>query len=415
MKIVVTILFVCVVYICHIVYAYAEDIVVYKSILPQRFMLVDKKQQVCTLYGVNEEPISYICSSGQVDGDKEIEGDKKTPEGAYFITGSILEGLDFEEYGSRAYPLNYPNPIDTIEEKTGYGIWVHGKGQSFKPRGTRGCVAFPEKDILTLYPNFIVSYPVIIGETVTLDAGEPSSDYLQVRDAVFSWARAWSEQADSFFTHYDSSKRANFKLFQGRKQYFFSRFPFTFVDIETPYVVRKGRYYTTWFRQYYYAPNMLIEGTRYLYWELGKDNIPRIIAEEWKPGTTPETKERFKQKMIVQVKAFLEQWKQAWEECNLKEYIAMYSTNALQGNLRGTKAISMAKERTWKRKKPQHISIENIRVSFTPKGIEVHFKQIYQASGNYRDIGEKTLFIIPRSNVTSQWRIVKETWTKMNK
>lgn len=403
----------CVMYISIASHAYAEDIVVYRKLLPQRFMLVDKTQQRCMLYGIENTPISYTCSSGQIDGDKEIEGDKKTPEGVYFVTGSILEELDFEEYGSKAYPLNYPNPIDILEQKTGYGIWVHGKGNSFRTKGTRGCVAFPEKDMLTLYPNFVVSYPVIIGEQVTLSDEDISADYNQVKQAVHSWSHSWSEQKNDFFTHYNSSKKANYRAFESKKRQIFSLFPFTFVDIDNPHVVRKGKYYTTWFRQYYYAPNMLIEGTRYLYWELGSDNIPRIIAEEWKPDTNSNTKANLTKRLHGQVESFLTEWKTAWEQGDLEKYISMYANDASQGAVQGSKAIAKAKQRTWKKQKPEHISIENVRVTLTSKGIQVRFKQIYQASGKYKDIGEKTLYIIPKSNSTSKWEITKETWKRM--
>ena len=416
MKTFVKIVFVCVVYIYSISYVYAEDITVYKSLLPKRFMTVDKKQQLCTLYGTQDTPINYTCSSGQVDGDKEVEGDKKTPEGVYFITGSISEGLDFEEYGSRAYPLNYPNPIDTIEQKTGYGIWVHGKGPSvFKKYGTRGCVAFNENDMLVVYPNFIVSYPVIIGETVTLKEDEPSSDYIRIKDAVYSWARTWTEQQNDFFTHYDGSKKANFEHFVNNKRYFFNRFDFTFVDIDEPYIVRKGDYYVVWFRQYYYAPNMVIEGIRYLYWQLGEDNVPRILVEEWKPDTSSTTKETLGERLESRVNEFLAEWKDSWEKGDVTKYSAMYTSNASQGNIRGNKAIAKSKERIWKKNKPEKISIENVQTKLTPKGIEVRFKQTYQASGKYMDIGEKVLYIVPQSNSTSKWKITKETWRRLSK
>ena len=58
---------------------HAADITVYPKFLPERFMLVDKKKQECFLYNrLGAE--KYICSTGQVSGDKQYEGDKKTPE-----------------------------------------------------------------------------------------------------------------------------------------------------------------------------------------------------------------------------------------------------------------------------------------------------------------------------------------------
>ena len=67
----------------------------------QRFFLMEK--------GKSRD---YLCTTGQVQGDKQIRGDLKTPEGVYFIVRKRTERLDFEEYGGEAYILDYPNPGD---------------------------------------------------------------------------------------------------------------------------------------------------------------------------------------------------------------------------------------------------------------------------------------------------------------
>ena len=111
--------------------------------IPQSFLVIDKKaQQVHMLNKHSPLAVSatYPCTTGKVPGDKQSQDDLKTPEGVYFV-GRKLTQLDFNEYGGVAYTLNYPNPVDRLRQKTGYGIWVHSKGHNIIPLETKGCIA----------------------------------------------------------------------------------------------------------------------------------------------------------------------------------------------------------------------------------------------------------------------------------
>ncbi|MBR4422611.1 MAG: hypothetical protein IKS68_00150, partial [Mailhella sp.] len=57
---------------------------------------------------------AYPSIHGKVEGDKQVQGDLKTPEGIYFVTRKITQQLDFMEYGPHAFALNYPNPVDRL-------------------------------------------------------------------------------------------------------------------------------------------------------------------------------------------------------------------------------------------------------------------------------------------------------------
>ncbi|PWG73998.1 hypothetical protein DF186_20170, partial [Enterococcus hirae] len=55
--------------------------------------------------------------------------------------------------GAAAFPLDYPNAWDRYNERTGYGIWLHGvdhKDPVRPPRDTDGCLALPNEEILRL-------------------------------------------------------------------------------------------------------------------------------------------------------------------------------------------------------------------------------------------------------------------------
>ena len=125
---------------------------------------VDKaKQRLFLLEGGTVRP--FVCTTGQREGDKQVRGDLKTPEGVYFVLRKRTDRLDFEDYGGEAYILDYPNPVDRLRGKTGSGIWVHSRGHAVTPRESRGCVVLNLKDIAVVGPKLKPGTPVVIGET----------------------------------------------------------------------------------------------------------------------------------------------------------------------------------------------------------------------------------------------------------
>lgn len=75
--------------------------------------------------------------------DKFQEGDLKTPLGVYRIDGYRSDESLPELYGSGALTLDFPNLADQYDNRTGYGIWLHGvprHSQSRGPWSSEGCV-----------------------------------------------------------------------------------------------------------------------------------------------------------------------------------------------------------------------------------------------------------------------------------
>ncbi len=100
---------------------------------------------------------------GEIEGKKQRVGDKKTPEGIYFIIQKIDNPSKFSNiYGKRALVLNYPNRWDRKEGRTGYGIWIHGVEIDSGVRNTNGCIALSNKEIEELYSLVDTLTPVLI-------------------------------------------------------------------------------------------------------------------------------------------------------------------------------------------------------------------------------------------------------------
>ena len=135
---------------------------------PKFFYVADKSRKL--LFQLEEKSSApavareFECIHGRVEGDKQKEGDLKTPEGVYFITKVITQKLDFMEYGPYAVALNYPNPADRLRKKTGGGIWLHSKGQKITGITTRGCLAIDKGEIMEIAPLLKPGTPVIVAE-----------------------------------------------------------------------------------------------------------------------------------------------------------------------------------------------------------------------------------------------------------
>ena len=87
------------------------------------FLLVDKKTLKAELktwpddHLQSETLLTLKIAVGKALGDKQVEGDNKTPEGIYF-TQELINGNTLPaKYGPFAIPINFPNTFDRSEGK----------------------------------------------------------------------------------------------------------------------------------------------------------------------------------------------------------------------------------------------------------------------------------------------------------
>ena len=134
---------------------------------PVYLILVEKALQKLHLYrydGRYNLIKSYTCSTGEHQGKKHKEKDRKTPEGIYFNIKAYRDSK-ITLFGDRAFGLNYPDPFDNLERNRGNGIFIHGSNRAVKPFSTNGCVVLSNHDLADLDKRINVKkVPVIIGE-----------------------------------------------------------------------------------------------------------------------------------------------------------------------------------------------------------------------------------------------------------
>lgn len=113
-------------------------------------ILVEKDSQSLMVYE-HKDTFSlkheFPCSTGEVAGKKQNSGDRKTPEGVYFLTKAFEKRYLSVTYGNRAFVMDYPNLLDRKFGRGGYNIWLHGSNKPIKSRDSNGCVVMANDDL----------------------------------------------------------------------------------------------------------------------------------------------------------------------------------------------------------------------------------------------------------------------------
>lgn len=387
--------------------------------LPPQMVIVDKGSQTLALLG-KKSPMavrqSYACTTGQKQGDKLIQNDLRTPEGVYFVVSKIDRGLDYGEYGGIAYTLNYPNPVDNLRAKTGYGIWIHSRGRPISPLETRGCIAVNLDDIGRLGPHLVPGTAVVVADTVATDAydkGKPESAIARLlEDKTRRWNSVWAGRSADMFSMYNpeaysKAQQEPFAAFRSQKERLFAMLPWIHIIYRDIHVLQGPDYWVTWFEQYYRAPNITTEGVRRLYWQPDKDGELRIVGMEWLPSNIG-LEASYLETITPGVTAFVEQWRKTWERADAAAYAKQYARDAVQGAVRGQASIQQSKTVLWSRAKPAKVSLTGIRVMLDRAGVKVDMTQVYRDVTGKGDKGVKTLLLEPKDQ---SWVIASEVWS----
>lgn len=231
----------------------------------------------------------YRAISGTNNGDKEREGDKKTPEGIYFVESRIPNFRLQPLHGAAAFELNYPNPVDRIHKRTGSGIWIHGvdnENRMQKRFDTLGCIAVSNSDILDLATvlNDYKKIPVVVvGES---NPNEPlgfESPGSPLYERVQAWAAAWSSRdPESYLSFYHPdfvSRRMSFSEWKAYKTRLTKAYKSIKVTLENLRVLRHGKYSVAVFDQIYRSDRFASNTRKRLYW-VGEGASAQILAEE---------------------------------------------------------------------------------------------------------------------------------------
>lgn len=164
-------------------------------------IIVEKQTQTLFVYAENSEGLvikfKAPCSTGEIGGVKQEAGDKKTPEGLYFLKDEYEDKYLSPIYGQKAFPTDYPNLIDRRAGKNGSAIWIHGTNKKLVPMDSNGCVALENENIVKLSDYITLdSTPVIMVEKIEMEEGSAIVKQEQeITDMLTLWSRAFENSS----------------------------------------------------------------------------------------------------------------------------------------------------------------------------------------------------------------------------
>jgi murein L,D-transpeptidase YafK len=262
---------------------------------PKHIFIADKQNRTLTVWEQKvDTPVlydTYPMDIGKYQGDKLAAGDHRTPEGIYFFQ-ERYEGanLDFQQYGIRAFTLDYPNFFDISAGKTGSGIWLHAVPDTTSlMRGSRGCVVVRNEIIDKLTPLInLKTTPMLILDKVNYVSPEK---LMSRRSALQSWLQNWqtawqSKNIDEYISHYSDDFKAmkmNKEQWRRYKESLNQKYNYIKVSVEAPFLVTKQNEAVISFNQNYESDSLKDLGHKTLYVKQREDNKFEILTEVWKP------------------------------------------------------------------------------------------------------------------------------------
>lgn len=231
-------------------------------------------------------------SIGQNGVDKRQTGDRRTPLGIYFVLEELDTSNLHEKYGPVAFPLDYPNAWDSINERTGYGIWIHGvtPGGGERPaRDTDGCIALPNDQLLSLKPFLVpLQTPVIVTRRLQLAdaevlaaAGNGLAAALDEWVSSFrdgDWSRYLALYADDFvYRGMDRDEWSAYRLHADGSRLLDD---YTIADVLLLADPEDEDLYLSRFRQQVTEAGRSVVTTKRLYWRRSADGVFRVVAED---------------------------------------------------------------------------------------------------------------------------------------
>jgi murein L,D-transpeptidase YafK len=255
--------------------------------------LVDKKARELSVWDMqNGDPkkvASYPADLGKNDGEKKLNGDKKTPSGIYFLQKK-LEGnsLDHKLYGDRAFTTNYPNFFDRAEGKSGSGIWFHAVPDTVPlTRGSSGCVVV-RNSVINEVSRYIKleRTPIIIQDEMEWANSQDMKKLSEKATAMLEqWRSSWeTKKIDDYIAFYDQdfkSQGMNVQKWRTFKTALNSTYKEINVRFSKPMIFAYKNYAIARFLQSYRSDQHEDFGEKLVYM-VRRGESYKILGEEWK-------------------------------------------------------------------------------------------------------------------------------------
>jgi len=254
--------------------------------IPRFILLCNKTTRQLWVYKFKNRQLSLIKHYNSLIvgklGDKEKEGDLRTPIGDYRLVERIKPKNPF--YGPLAFVTNYPNTFDKLHHKDGYGIWIHGKplNGAKRPDLSKGCIVLDNKEMLEL--GKILDH----SKTELFITQKPffatKEDIASILATLYKWRQAWRESnltkyAKFYDKEFEKTNGMNLKEFLAYKAKIFNlrknqnvRIYFSNIEIMPYQNINNKIIYKITFLEKYIANYFKFTGNKEIYMiKRGKD------------------------------------------------------------------------------------------------------------------------------------------------
>lgn len=265
-------------------------------------MVVEKSTHKLYIYknnnGTPELLKTFKVATGKIKGNKQVQGDKKTPEGIYrfHVFHSAKELIDMYGetgliYGAGAFTLNYPNIIDRRAGKTGGGIWLHSTDDDArvdKGLDSRGCIVAVDNDLkdISLYIDLLNTPMIIVQNQQFLKSQTWQDNKNDINDVIKSWHQAWqNKDFNTYISHYSPSfhnaRKGSYSQYKVYKRAVFSRTDSPEIKLNNLSILQYNDYAVVTMEQDYKSDIIQDIGKKIIYLQKDASYNWKIIAENW--------------------------------------------------------------------------------------------------------------------------------------
>lgn len=182
------------------------------SAKPQTLILVDKSTRTLEVaeYELEQYRIlkTFRTTIGKVKGDKQVEGDLKTPEGIYTLTSLLRPPNLKPKFGVMAFYMNYPNPFDKMAGRTGFDIMLHATDDPSRLElelDSEGCIVVGNEELQQIKPYVRLGLTPILVFHHLDDSFRYPKKHERLVDFTNTWLKNWQEKKmDDYIKAYHS-------------------------------------------------------------------------------------------------------------------------------------------------------------------------------------------------------------------
>ncbi|EAC1341169.1 hypothetical protein ECB19_07835 [Campylobacter coli] len=258
-------------------------------------VLTNKTDKILRVYSYSDGKIKQDFEQKAIItglmGDKQVEGDLKTPVGFYELGRKFNPGDPY--YGPFAFATTYPNLLDKVQGKTGGGVWIHGyplDGTRLDEFKTRGCIALFNEN-LEEFAKVVQDKKVFAMTEEKEKVRAKKEDIAALLADLFAWKLAWTDSdINTYLNFYDEKQfkrfdKMKFEQFASMKKSIFSRkedkkIKFSDINISPYPNVENETMYRISFYEDYYTKNYQFKGDKILYVKIDSKGKMKILAEQ---------------------------------------------------------------------------------------------------------------------------------------